>query len=492
MNLEVQLSKIADRLRGKMNSDEYKSYILGFIFYKYLSENYKNFLSEFGEDLTPEELKGVQDMALNELGYYLEDFETCEGLLEKGRQENILEDLQNVFQAIEARTVGTKSQEDFEGLFDDIDLTSSKLGENPTERNAVVVDILTHLHEINYNLEDKDKDILGDAYEYLISNFAASAGKRGGEFYTPQAVSKLLARIVSLGKKDMASVYDPTCGSGSLLLQVKNYSNVRDLYGQELNPTTYNLSRMNMLMHKIPFSDFDIKKGNTLENPKHIGKKFEGIIANPPYSAHWNPTAMAQDERFSGIGKMAPKTKADFAFVQHMLAHLAENGTMAVVLPHGVLFRGSGELAIRKWLIDSKNSLDAVIGLPANIFYGTSIPTVVLVFKKCRKEDEGILFIDASAGFSKEKNQNVLEVAHVDRIVDCYASRSENDKFSRVVPISEIRENDFNLNIPRYIDTFEEEEAIDLSDVFREIAEVEEEGRVIDRELSGFYSELGV
>jgi len=501
-NIEQQLSKISDSLRGKMNADEYKNYILGFIFYKYLSDSYKDYLNKYKVSMrfasieeivnSKDEYTDFKESALEKIGFYLEKGECCNEILEKGKTEIILEDLSNVFRSIEERTIGTASQSDFQGLFVDLDLMSSKLGETPEKRNKVVVSILSDLSEVDYELDSKDKDILGDAYEYLISNFAATAGKKGGEFYTPQEVSKLLSRIISIGKKEMASVYDTTCGSGSLLLQVRNYTNVKDLYGQELNPTTYNLARMNMLMHNVPFADFDIQKGDTLENPKHLDKKFEGIVANPPYSAHWNPDALRGDERFEGPGKMAPKTKADFAFVQHMLYQLEDNGTMAVVLPHGVLFRGSGELAIRKWLIENKNYLDAVIGLPANIFYGTSIPTVVLVFKKCREEDQGVLFIDSSAFFEKAKNKNIMREQDIEEIMRVYEGRYHVNKYSREVPLSEIAENDYNLNIPRYVDTFEEEEEIELSTVFEDLSILEKESKVIDTELGEFFKELGI
>lgn len=297
------------------------------------------------------------------------------------------------------------------------------------------------MSEIDFRLGDNEEDILGDAYEYLISQFASSAGKKAGEFYTPQQVSKILAKIVTLDKKNLRNVYDPTCGSGSLLLRVSKEAVVGEFYGQELNQSTYNLARMNMVLHDVKFDDFNIEQGDSLENPLHFGMKFEAIVANPPFSAKWSADqSFMDDERFSVYGKLAPKSKADFAFVQHMIYHLDENGTMAILLPHGVLFRGAAEGVIRKYLIKDKNYLDAVIGLPANIFYGTSIPTVILVFKKCRIDDADILFIDASKYFDKVKNQSILSNEDVERIIDTYQKRVEIDKFSYLATMAEIEE----------------------------------------------------
>ena len=283
--------------------------------------------------------------------------------------------------------MGTESEEDFDNLFEDMDLNSTKLGKTPEARNAIIAKVLTHLDKIDFKLEQTELDVLGDAYEYLIGQFASGAGKKAGEFYTPQEVSKVLAKIVTTGKTKLKSVYDPTCGSGSLFLRVaKEVEEVSNFYGQEMNRTTYNLARMNMILHGVHYRKFDIKQEDTLEHPQHMDQQFEAIVANPPFSANWSANPLfTSDDRFSQYGKLAPGSKADFAFVQHMVYHLAENGTMAIVLPHGALFRGGAEQHIRKYLIEKKNYLDAVIGLPANIFYGTSIPTCIMVFKKCRE-----------------------------------------------------------------------------------------------------------
>ncbi len=407
----------------------------------------------------------------------------------------ILEDLKNVLNSIEQSTVGQESEEDFIGLFEDVDLTSSKLGRSENEKNKTIVEILSHLNKIDFQLKDAKSDVLGDAYEYLIGQFAAGAGKKGGEFYTPSQVSRLLAKIVINGKKIIKSVYDPTCGSGSLLLRVKDYAEVVEFYGQELNRTTYNLARMNMILHDIHFSRFDIKQGDTLENDLFPDLRAEAVVANPPFSAQWagngNPT-FSTDDRFSQYGALAPKNKADYAFVAHMLYHLAENGTMAVVLPHGVLFRGGAEGKIRRYIIEKLNYLDAVIGLPPNLFYGTSIPATVLVFKKCREDDEHILFIDASKEFAKGKNQNYLTDENLKRIFETYVDRKEIDKYSHLATLDEIKENDFNLNIPRYVDTFEEEEPVDIEAVAQELKKLQKEEKDLQEKIGKYCEELKI
>jgi len=385
--LQQQLWNIANTLRGKMDADEFRDYILGFIFYKYLSEKMHIYAdqilkedgitydeidedSEEGQDI----LEAVKEEAIEQLGYFLKPSELFNQVAERGngsRGSNfILGDLAVILKHIEQSTMGTDSEDDFDNLFEDLDLTSTKLGKTESAKNDLIVKILNHLNKIDFGLKDADSDVLGDAYEYLIGQFASGAGKKAGEFYTPQQVSKILAKLVTTGKTRLKSVYDPTCGSGSLLLRVaKEVEDVTEFYGQELNRTTYNLARMNMILHDVHYSKFDIRQEDTLEHPQHFEDKFEAVVANPPFSAHWsaNPLFMS-DDRFSQYGKLAPKSKADFAFVQHMIHQLAENGAMAVVLPHGVLFRGAAEGHIRKYLIEDRNYLDAVIGLPANIF----------------------------------------------------------------------------------------------------------------------------
>ncbi|HDR4858691.1 type I restriction-modification system subunit M [Bacillus cereus] len=504
--LHKKLWAMANDLRGQMDAYEFKDYILGLIFYRYLSEKVEHraeqLLKEdnitFSQAWTDEEYKeDLAEYLVGELGYVIEPqylFSNFVSEIEKGVNGNFdVELLQNGVKAIEASTMGTDSQEDFQNLFDDMDLTSSKLGRTVESRSKLIAKVIINIAEIPFLQDDVEIDILGDAYEYMISQFAANAGKKAGEFYTPQQVSKVLAKIVTAGKSEIRSVYDGTCGSGSLLLRVGKEAKVYKYYGQEKVSTTYNLARMNMLLHDIPYQRFDIKNADTLEEPQHLDERFEAIVANPPYSAKWSADdKFKDDERFSAYSKLAPKSKADFAFIQHFIHQLDGNGTFAVVLPHGVLFRGAAEGVIRKYLIEEKNYLDAVIGLPANIFYGTSIPTCILVFKKCRKHDENVVFIDASNEFEKGKNQNHLSDEHVEKIISTYLNRETIDKYSYPATLDEIKENDYNLNIPRYVDTFEEEEPVDLEAVAKRLQEIDAEIAKVDEELAAYFKELGV
>ena len=508
--LEQQLWNIANELRGKMDADEFRDYILGFIFYKYLSEKIENFtnelLKEDGITFTsldsnnPEHeeiLNSLKDDCVQQLGYFLKPNELFSAMAKKGNSDNnnfILDDLTQVLRHIESSTMGTESEDDFEHLFEDLDLTSTKLGRTEEAKNKLIAKVLYHLDNINFELKNHDRDVLGDAYEYLIGQFAAGAGKKAGEFYTPQEVSKILAKLVTVGKSRLKSVYDATCGSGSLLLRVaKEVEDVSNFYGQELNRTTYNLARMNMIMHDVHYRKFDIKQEDTLEHPQHLEHRFEAIVANPPFSANWSANPLhLNDDRFSQYGKLAPSSKADFAFIQHMIYHLDDNGTMAIVLPHGVLFRGASEGHIRQYLIEDRNYLDAVIGLPSNIFYGTSIPTCILVIKKCREHSDNILFIDASNDYEKAKNQNYLTNENIEKIIDTYANRKEIEKYSHLASMQEIKENDYNLNIPRYVDTFEEEEVIDLDKVSSELKALEIEMKTTDETIASFCRELNI
>jgi type I restriction enzyme M protein len=510
--LETQLWNIANTLRGKMGADDFRDYILGFIFYKYLSER----MEQYADDILQEDgvrfcgidestgdgkelLEAVREEAVERLGYFLKPNELFSQLAAKGAGETdnfILEDLSNVLRHIEESTQGHDSEDDFQALFEDLDLGSSKLGKSENQKNELIAKVLQHLDEIDFRLDDAEADVLGDAYEYLIGQFASGAGKKAGEFYTPQQVSTILAKIVTSGKSALKGVYDPTCGSGSLLLRVaKEVNDVGGYYGQEMNPTTYNLARMNMILHGVHYQWFDIRNDDTLEHPapEHADKRFDAIVANPPFSAKWSASAVLEnDERFSAYGKLAPKTKADFAFVQHMIHHLDEDGTLAVVLPHGVLFRGAAEGHIRRYLIEEKNYLDAIIGLPANIFYGTGIPTCILVLKKQRQHSDNILFIDASQHFEKVGNQNQLRPEDIGRIVETYRARESKEKYSHVSPLSEVAENDYNLNIPRYVDTFEEEDPVDLAAVSAQLKALENEMTENNAVIARFCAELGI
>jgi type I restriction enzyme M protein len=506
--LEQKLWDIANTLRGKMNADEFRDYVLGFIFYKYLSERlyiYANsILTADGINFadvveTTDEGKAVLDAvaeaAIDELGYFLKPSELFSAVAKRGSQPGnfIIEDLAHILNNIERSTMGAESEDDFDDLFSDMDLTSNKLGRTEEAKNTLIAKVLTHLDEIDFELENADSDVLGDAYEYLIGQFASGAGKKAGEFYTPQEVSTILAKIVTTGKTRIKSVYDPTCGSGSLLLRVAKEVDVGDFNGQEMNRTTYNLARMNMILHGVHYRNFDLRQEDTLEHPQHVDKRFEAVVANPPFSAKWsaNPLLL-NDDRYSQYGRLAPASKADFAFIQHMLHQLDDNGTMAVILPHGALFRGGAEGHIREYIIKERNWLDAVIGLPANIFYGTSIPTCILVFKKCREYPKDILFVDASTCFEKAKNQNYLRPQDITKIIDTYRGRAVEERFSHRAALSEVAENDYNLNIPRYVDTFEAEDPIDLAQVAAEL-KANASGTVdLDAQIARFCAELGI
>ena len=508
--LQRQLWSIANELRGKMDADEFRDYILGFVFYKYLSEKqhiYANTLLEteavkdYCDVTDKEDIDAIREESLMKLGYFLRPEELFSAITAKGNanleeESNfILEDLQAILNRVEQSTMGTESEDDFNKLFEDLDLASTKLGRTPDTRNILIARVLAHLDKIDFELEGSDSDVLGDAYEYLIGQFASGAGKKAGEFYTPQQVSKILAKIVTLDKQRIKNAYDPTCGSGSLLLRITKETEVDEFYGQELNRTTYNLARMNMILHGVHFRQFDIRQEDTLEHPQHLDERFEAVVANPPFSAKWrgkdNPLNET-DDRFSQYGRLAPTTKADFAFVQHMIYQMAENATMAVVLPHGVLFRGAAEEEIRKYIIKEQNYLDAVIGLPANLFYGTGIPACILVLKKCRVHDDNILFIDASQHFEKVGNQNKLTDVHVEKIIDTYQRREAIDKYAYVASLGEVAENDYNLNIPRYVDTFEEEEPVDMDAVVKDLKTLEVDIQKTDQTIAGFCKELEI
>lgn len=508
--LQKHLWNIANDLRGKMGADEFRDYILGFIFYKYLSEKAIAFANELLKDEGVAEqyqqldesnpdhaelIKGIKENSVEEVGYALAPKQLFHSIAELGRQGTfILDDLSDTLRGIERSTLGAESEDDFANLFEDLDLNSTKLGNNANDRNELVSKVLTHLDNIDFDLNNSESDVLGDAYEYLIGEFASGAGKKAGEFYTPQTVSTLLAKIVTQGKQRLRSVYDPTCGSGSLLLRVKReVKDVDMIFGQEMNRTTYNLARMNMILHDVHFAKFDIKQEDTLTRPQHIDMRFDAVVANPPFSAKWAADPIyLQDERFSRYGKLAPSSKADMAFVQHMLHQLDEQGTMAVVLPHGVLFRGSSEGVIRQYLIEKMNVVDTIIGLPANIFYGTSIPTCILVLKKNRTHTGDILFIDASNDFEKQKNQNKLLPEHLDKIIDAFTQRQNIDKYAKVATLQEVKDNDYNLNIPRYVDTFEAEDEIDLNAIAQQLKELEQQSQKTDEVIADFCKELGI
>ena len=512
-NLQTISSKLwamANELRGNMDAAEYKNYILAFMFYRYLSDHQEQYLVNnnvmdvpAGQTVNQAYLEQANENHLSDylndisssLGYAIAPHDTWQSLIHKIDNSMVVpSDYQTLFDNFNRHAeLNKEAAQDFRGVFNDVNLGDSRLGSSTNERAKSLNRIVKLVDSINYKSDD-GKDILGAIYEYLIGQFAASAGKKGGEFYTPHEVSEILSKIVTLDKEKtdaFFNVYDPTMGSGSLLLTVGQAlpsGQPIKFYGQELNTTTYNLARMNLMMHGVQFNNMNLSNADTLENDWPDGKdakgidrprSFDAVVANPPYSANWdNSETKLKDPRFQNYGKLAPKTKADYAFILHSLYHLNEEGTMAIVLPHGVLFRGAAEGTIRQIIIE-KNYLDAVIGLPANIFYGTSIPTIVLVFKKNRKTKD-ILFIDASGEFEKVKNQNRLKPENIEKIVETYRNRKDVEKYAHLASLDEIKANDFNLNIPRYVDTLEQEEEIDLAEIKnlidadkQEIAELE-------------------
>lgn len=506
MNKQELFNKLwscADILRNTMDANEYKNYLLGLVFYKYLSDELllrvadengvnTNDLNEaleiYNDIFNSEDGAEFSDYLKSELGYALDPKYTFTNLMKNIISgEFDLSDLQAGFQQVET------SNELFVDLFEDIDLYSKKLGNNPNKQNKTISEMMKQLSELDF--VNSEGDILGDAYEYLISQFASESGKKAGEFYTPHAVSDLMSRIAILGKEDKQglTLYDPTMGSGSLLLNMAKYSNYpKDIkyFGRELNNSTYNLARMNMILHKVRPNNQKLSNGDSLDTdwPVDEPTQFDAVLMNPPYSAKWDPTNAGDDPRYDR--GLAPKSKADYAFLLNGLYHLQEQGTMAIVLPHGVLFRGASEGKIRTKLLD-EGLIYAVIGLPANIFFNTSIPTCVLILKK-KREGNDVLFIDASKEFEKQKAQNVMNEEHIQKILDTYKKREDVDKFAHVATLDEIKENDYNLNIPRYVDTFEEEEEIDIKEVMREIKELEAKRDELDKEINVYLKELGI
>ena len=474
--LANKLWKTANDLRGTMEAYEFKSYILGLLFYKFLSDRTEKMMNEALESdgLTyeeawndPEYHEDVIGESLDKLGYVIEPkylFSNVIKMIEKN--EFSIDYLEEIINSITESTQGQDSEEDFEGLFADMDLKSSKLGRAVSERSKAIAKVIQTIDTIELDYDSTDVDILGSAYVELISKFASTAGKKAGEFFTPTNMSKLVARLATVGLKDVKSCFDPTCGSGSLLLQVGQFANVRQYFGQELTAATYNLARMNMILHGVDFNNFRIVNCNTITNDEELGElKHQVQVANPPYAVKWDADPkLLEGERFAQYGVLAPKSNEDLMFVEHMIAHMDDGDSrIACLLPHGILFRGGAEEKIRKYIIENLNCLDAVVGLPGNCFHSTSIPVVCLVFKKERNgNSDNICFIDASEYYSTQVNMNYLTEEDMNRIVDAYVERKDIDRFCHIASMDEIRKNGFNLNISRYVDTFESEPIIDV------------------------------
>ncbi len=488
--LHRKIWAIADDVRGAVDGWDFKQYILGILFYRFISENMTEFFNyaehEAGDlefdyaKLTDEEAElDFRPNTIEDKGFFILPSQLFENVVKTAKtNENLNTDLANIFRAIEGSAIGFDSEDDIKGLFEDIDTTSNRLGGTVAEKNKRLADILVGIEGINFgDFKDNDIDAFGDAYEYLISNYASNAGKSGGEFFTPQTVSKLLARLVIEGQTYINKVYDPTCGSGSLLLQMKKQFDEHIIdegfFGQEINMTNFNLARMNMFLHNINYNNFDIRRGDTLLNPMHNDEKpFDAIVSNPPYSIKWvgdNDPTLINDERFAPAGKLAPKSYADYAFIMHSLNHLSSKGRAAIVCFPGIFYRKGAEKTIRKYLIDN-NFIDCIIQLPENLFFGTSIATCVLVMSRNKTENK-VLFIDASKEFKKEINNNILEEKNIVNILEEFKNRTDKEYFSRYVDKSEIEENDYNLSVSTYVEKEDTREVIDIKVLNKQIEE---------------------
>lgn len=503
---------IANDLRGSVDGWDFKQYVLVMLFYRYISENLDHYISK-GEweagnkdfrysKLSDKEAETAKDDIVKEKGFFILPSQLFCNVLEKANKDNtdLNEKLEKIFKEIEGSALGTDSEDDFKGLFDDIDVNSNKLGATVTKRNEMLVKLMNGINSMNLgngDYNDNSIDAFGDAYEYLMGMYASNAGKSGGEYYTPQEVSELLTKITLVGKKTVNKVYDPACGSGSLLLKfakILGSDNVRlGFYGQEINITTYNLCRINMFLHDVSYDKFNIKLGDTLIDPKHWDDEpFEAIVSNPPYSIKWegddNPI-LINDQRFSPAGVLAPKGKADLAFIMHSLSWLATNGTAAIVCFPGIMYRGGAEQKIRKYLIDN-NYIDCIIQLPDKLFFGTSIATCIMVLKKGKAESK-TLFIDASKECVKVTNSNKLTEENIENILKVFTERKEKiDYVSRLVNNDEIAQNEYNLSVSSYVEAEDTREVIDIKVLNAQIAEIVEKENKLRAEIDKIIAKI--
>lgn len=504
--LRKKLGEITNDVRGQVDGWDLKGYVLGILFYRYISEKLTNRINDLqaqaGEpdfdyaQIDDEKAEQPRRMLVEELGYYILPSQLFINvndahLPEPQQNPNLNVDLANIFRAIEASTVGTDSQEDFDGLFSDIDTSSSKLGRETEDKVASLRGLMRRIGDLDLgDFSNTEIDQFGDIYEYLMGMFASSAGRSGGEYFTPQEVSEVVARLTMIGRDTVERVYDPACGSGSLLLKFAQIADNKDVnyFGQELNVTTYNLARMNMILHGIGYERFDIYNGDTLKDPHHWDEQpFDAIVSNPPYSTRWegksNPV-LINDERFTPAGVLAPESKADLAFVMHMLHWLKDSGSAAIVEFPGVLYRGGAEQQIRKYLVEA-GVVEAVIQLPPNLFFGVSISTCILVLKKS-KQSTDVVFVDASAEFVKAGNKNRLDEVNRDRIVEAVENRTNEDYFVRVVDAKEIAANDYNLSVSTYVEKEDTREIIDIDAVNAELEALSIEQEQLRERIGAF------
>lgn len=508
--LHRSIWNIANDLRGSVDGWDFKQYVLGIMFYRYISENLTNYINKVQHDsgdtsfdyarMSDDEAMSAKSYLIETKGFFIKPSELFWNILKNAdADDNLNVTLDTVFKNIESSAIGTASEPDFKGLFDDIDVNSNKLGGTVAERNKRLVKLLNGIADMKLgDYKDNTIDAFGDAYEYLMGMYASGAGKSGGEFFTPQEVSELLTKITLVGKTEVNKVYDPACGSGSLLLKfakILGKENVRNgFFGQEINISTYNLCRINMFLHDIEFDRFDIAHGDTLISPQHWDNEpFEAIVSNPPYSIKWEGDdngTLINDPRFSPAGVLAPKSKADMAFIMHSLSWLASNGTAAIVCFPGIMYRGGAEQKIRKYLIEN-NFVDCVIQLPDNLFYGTSIATCIMVLKK-NKTDNSTLFIDATKECQKVTNNNKLTEENIDNILKYFTDRADIDYISKLVPNSEIAEQEYNLSVSTYVEQEDTREVIDILKLNKEIARIVERENVLRAEIDKIISEIEV
>ena len=517
----------SDKKIGFLTDDEFQKYFLGFISYKYLSEKLEFYIKKElrDESISFEDAYNMKEYneslrknAIEDIGYFLRPDLLYKNIASSKNYGNmIIEELDKAFTEISDSSVGKESQEDFQNLFEGVDLYASQLGKRIEDKNRVVFNILDALSSVHFDLNKENMNnsllskslldnsledeyyekmidnLIGNSFEYLLSEFSLNSSS-SSDYYTPKEVSTLIAKLVASQKEHLESVYDPCCGSASLLLEVNKELPCDFICGQELNASFYNIARENMILHNIHYKDFDIKQGDSLEQPQHLNFTFDAIVSQIPFNSKWTAdSSFLDDVRFKDYYNfLAPRTKGDYAFIQHMLYHLNEDGIMIVVVPHGVLFRSAAEGAIRKIIVDKCNYLDAVIGLPANMFYSTNNPACIMIFKKNRNENDDILFIDASRDFNKFKLINNLRDEDIYKIVSTYSLREEIERYSHRASLDEIKANDFNLNIPRYVDTYEEEKTIDPNVLVSKHKDISDKIKVVTKEIEDAYRELNI